>query len=80
MLREPKLETFYSPPKFDLKLNYDQEKKSEEGEEEVHPWPNINQLFGGDPVYQSVINDIVEYINSSVEDVIDYTTVNSNLL
>ena len=74
MLREPKLETFYSPPKFDLKLNYDLE-KSEEDEEEVQPWPDTNQLFGGDPDYQSVISDIVEYINISLEDVVDYTSV-----
>ena len=75
MLREPKLETFYSPPKFDLKLNYDQEKKPEEDEEEVQPWPNIDQLFGGDPEYQNVTSDIMDYINGSLEDVMDYTTV-----
>ena len=75
MLREPRLETFYSPPKFDLKLNYDLEKKPEEDEEDEKPWPDINQLFGDDPDYQNVINDIMEYITSSLEDVVDYTTV-----
>ena len=75
MLREPRLETFYSPPKFDLKLNYDQEKKPEEDEEDEKPWPDIKQLFGDDLDYQNVINDIMEYITSSLEDVVDYTTV-----
>ncbi len=74
MLREPRLEVFYSPPKFDLKLNYDNE-KAEEEQDDIQAWPDTNHLFGGDPDYQSLITDLMEYITSSVEEVVDYSQV-----
>ena len=41
MLKEPKLEVFYSPPKNDLKLNYDDEVlKLEEDEQDIKQWPD----------------------------------------
>ena len=41
MLKEPQLAVFYSPPKHDLQLNYDEEMKQEDEDENPAQWPDI---------------------------------------
>ena len=74
MLREPKLEVFYSPPKQELKLMYDDEKREEE-EEELPPWPDTEMLFGDDPEYQSLIGELMEYIGNTLDMVAEFGQV-----
>ena len=74
MLTEGRLSCFYSPPKFDLKLNFDQEKKEEE-EEVMRPWPDTESLFGDDPDYQGLVTDLMTYIGSGMERVEDFLEV-----
>ena len=76
MLKEPKLSVFYSPPKHDLKLNYDAEQaalKDEEEEEVV--WPDTEQLLGDDMDYQKLITDIMDIIDQVMDEVTDYSRV-----
>ena len=79
MLKEPKLEAFYQPPKHDLRLNYDEEMKEEE-EEFVPPWPNTESLFGEDPKYQRLITELMNHITEVVDMVLDYSEVRGPLL
>ena len=45
MLKEPRLAVFYSPPKHDLKLNYDEEMRLEQmSEETIRPWPDTGEM------------------------------------
>ena len=74
MLHEPRLAVFYSPPKHDLQLAYDLEKKEECAQEQV-PWPDVINLFGDDPEYQGLINSVMEYITNAMCDVSDYIQV-----
>lgn len=50
MLKEPKLAVFYSPPKHDLKLNYDEEIRLEN--EDINPvqWPDIGESLTSRPL------------------------------
>ena len=68
---------FYSPPKNELKLNYDKEMAEEDVEEE-YPWPDTKQLFGDDPDYQSIIHDIMELIDNVMESVGEYSRVSES--
>ena len=44
MLREPKLAVFYSPPKHDLKLKFDEE-EAEERRENMAEWPDLDLIL-----------------------------------
>ena len=45
MLKDPRLEVFYTPPKTDLRLNYDIEMKQEqEDDDNVTPWPDTSKI------------------------------------
>lgn len=62
---------FYSPPVFDLKLNYDEEMEDEE-QDDVPPWPDIEQIFGGDSEYQSIIAALMQYTGNTLDRIMDY--------
>ncbi|CAH1791320.1 unnamed protein product [Owenia fusiformis] len=72
MLREPKLAVFYSPPKYDLKLNFDEE-EDEEKKLNMRPWPDTESLFGEDPAYQALVGEICTYTDAAVAQVVEYT-------
>ena len=74
LLREPKLEVFYTPPRHDLKLNIDLELREEEQDEE-RPWPDSGLLYGEDPDYQHLIQDIMELVGNGVEEIHEYSNV-----
>ncbi len=74
MLSEPKLETFYSRPKYDLKLNSDAEKKLEGNAEKII-WPDISLLFGLDLEYQKDIGQIMDLVKDSLEAAVVHKSV-----
>ena len=79
LLREPRLEAFYMPPKHDLKLNFDLELREEQQEDQV-PWPDTDLLFGEDPEYQKLIKEITDIVSAAVEEVYEYTNVRFHLV
>ncbi|XP_023930267.1 dynein heavy chain 6, axonemal [Lingula anatina] len=72
MLREPRLAVFYSPPKHDLKLNYDEERE-EEDREKQKPWPDTAFIFGEDPEYMGLIDELMNYVTQAAEQVADFS-------
>ena len=72
LLKDPRLKTFYSPPKYDLKLETDAEMMEVE---DTLSWPDTNSLFGGDPAYQSVIADIMDMVKRNLEEAISHSEV-----
>lgn len=74
MLREPRLRVFYSPPKYDLHLNFDDEEE-EERQEMLRPWPDLDFVFGNDPEYQGLLAELDSYMTMEMELVKQYSTV-----
>ena len=74
MTREPRLSVFCKPPMFDLKLNFDEEEQ-EEMKELIRPWPDLEFVFGDDPEYQGLLNEIGTYVTMEMELVKQYATV-----
>ncbi|XP_059157269.1 dynein axonemal heavy chain 6-like [Physella acuta] len=66
MLREPKLAVFYSPPKHDLKLKFDEE-ESEDKQEQQHAWPNLDLILREDPEYQKLLAGMFSYLDLEME-------------
>ncbi|XP_069117336.1 dynein axonemal heavy chain 6-like isoform X3 [Argopecten irradians] len=73
MLREPKLAVFYSPPKHDLRLNFDDEEEQER-KEMMRPWPDLEFVFGDDPEYQGLLSELDSYMTMEMELVKQYST------
>lgn len=75
MLREPKLAVFYSPPKHDLKLRFDEE-ESEEKQEQQHAWPNLDLILREDPEYQKLLAGMFTYLDLEMELLQQFSEVN----
>ncbi|OWF46435.1 Dynein heavy chain 6, axonemal [Mizuhopecten yessoensis] len=73
MLREPKLAVFYSPPKNDLRLNFDEEEELER-KEMMRPWPDLEFVFGDDPEYQNLLSELESYMTMEMALVKQYST------
>ncbi len=80
MLREPKLSTFYSPPKHDLRLNWDSAGNHGDEGESIPDWPDTGQLFGEDPDYQKTVKGIQDIIETTLERAEDYSKVCYNMI
>ena len=74
MLREPRLSVFYSPPKHDLRLKFDEEEE-EERKGMQKPWPDLDLILHDDPEYQRVLTGIQSYIDMEMELLKQYMTV-----
>ena len=74
MLREPRLAVFYSPPKHDLKLNFDKESEAERMEL-LRPWPDLELILHDDPAYQRLLTGIQSYVDMEMELLNQYITV-----
>lgn len=66
MLREPRLVVFYSPPKQDLHLHFDQEEE-EEKKGTQRPWPDLEVVLHSDPAYQCLLTDIQSCVDMEME-------------
>ncbi|XP_041352994.1 dynein heavy chain 6, axonemal-like isoform X2 [Gigantopelta aegis] len=66
MLRESRLAVFYSPPKHDIHLHYDEEEE-EERRTSMQPWPDLDLLLHEDPHYQYLLQELTSYINMEME-------------
>ncbi|XP_071080158.1 dynein axonemal heavy chain 6-like [Haliotis cracherodii] len=73
MLREPKLAVFYSPPKHDLRLKFDEEEEEERRELQM-PWPDIDLLLRDDPQYQKMLAEISSYVHMELDLVKQFST------
>ncbi|KAK7488391.1 hypothetical protein BaRGS_00020365, partial [Batillaria attramentaria] len=73
MLREPRLAVFYSPPKHDLRLNFDEEEE-EERREMQKPWPDLDLILHDDPAYQRLLSGIQSYMDMELELLNQYMT------
>lgn len=76
MLREPRLSVFYSPPKHDLRLHFDEEEE-EERRGMQKPWPDLDLILHDDPEYQRILTGIQSYIDMEMELLKQYLTVSS---
>ena len=74
MLREPRLAVFYSPPKHDLRLHYDEEEE-EERRGQQKPWPDLGLVLHDDPEYQRLLAGIQSYVDMEMELLKQYATV-----
>ena len=74
MLREPRLAVFYSPPKQDLKLQFDEE-EAEERREMMTDWPDLDLILRDDPSYQRLLTGMLSYMDMEMELLQQFTTV-----
>ncbi|CAL1542608.1 unnamed protein product, partial [Lymnaea stagnalis] len=77
MMREPKLTVFYSPPKHDLKLKYDEE-EAEEKQEMMNEWPNLDLILRDDSAYQKLLTEMLHYMDMQMELLERYTANYNN--
>ncbi|XP_070181014.1 dynein axonemal heavy chain 6-like [Littorina saxatilis] len=73
MLREPRLSVFYSPPKHDLRLHFDEEEE-EERREMQKPWPDLDLILHDDPRFQRLLTGIQSYMDMEMELLDQYIT------
>ncbi|XP_035825271.1 dynein heavy chain 6, axonemal [Aplysia californica] len=73
MLREPKLAVFYSPPRHDLKLKFDEE-QDEERREMMNEWPDLDLILRDDPAYQRLLSGMLSYMDMEMELLEQYAT------
>ncbi|GFO34548.1 dynein heavy chain 1, axonemal, partial [Plakobranchus ocellatus] len=73
MLREPRLAVFYSPPKQDLKLQFDEE-EAEERREMMSEWPDLDLILRDDPAYQRLLSGMLSYMDMEMELLQQFTT------
>ncbi|RUS88168.1 hypothetical protein EGW08_004065, partial [Elysia chlorotica] len=73
MLREPRLAVFYSPPKQDLKLQFDKE-EAEERREMMADWPDLDLILRDDPSYQRLLSGMLSYMDMEMELLQQFTT------
>lgn len=76
MMREPRLEVFYTPPKHDLRLHYDKEEE-EERRETRRPWPDLELILHDDPSYQHLLSSVQSHMDMEMETVEQYSSVNN---
>lgn len=74
MLREKKLAVFYSPPKNDLQLKFDEE-EAEERREMMREWPDLELILHEDPSYQRLLSGMLSYMDMEMELLEQYITV-----
>ncbi|KAL8598272.1 hypothetical protein ACOMHN_035222 [Nucella lapillus] len=73
MLREPRLSVFYSPPKHDLRLNFDEEEEAERRGMQK-PWPDLELVLHDDPAYQRLLTGVQSYVDMEMELLKQYIT------
>ncbi|XP_074663059.1 dynein axonemal heavy chain 6-like [Tubulanus polymorphus] len=71
LLREPRLKPFYSPPVFVVQLS---DANDDSNSSNQRPWPDVESLFGDDVDYQKIIEEIMEYLDETLEVIEDYST------
>lgn len=64
---------FTRPPAYDIKLNIDEEETAME-EETRRPWPDLSLLLGGDEMYISHVDELMDIITRMVDAVEEYSS------
>ncbi|XP_063958044.1 dynein axonemal heavy chain 6-like isoform X2 [Lytechinus pictus] len=66
--RDPYLQVFWSPPRYDLKLST----MGMDDEEKHRPWPDLELLFGEDGEYGSSVTEVLQAVSENVNSVQEY--------
>ncbi|XP_022090728.1 dynein heavy chain 6, axonemal-like isoform X2 [Acanthaster planci] len=67
--RDPYLSVFWCPPRYDLKLSM----PVQEEDDTKRPWPDLELLFGEDPEYRTMVQDVLRLVGENVGNVMEYS-------